>query len=252
MNAYRRAAVLFATLLLTQKSAAAQTLPIVNQESQNQIQSILSASRLATPDYDPSRVPSQVRIITSKDIEASGARTLQELLSRQPGVVLFDEIGNGYQQTLDLRGFNATPIPTTIVLVDGVKVNEPDFGTINFQTIPLSTIDRIEIVPGPQTIFGKNALSGIINIVKKKGGASPKASAQAEYGSFNFQRYQAEASGPAAGPLSYRLDASRLTELGYRRSAHARIHSFDGRLDYRDRDSEASLLYHCTDDNLQQ
>ena len=121
--------------------------------TQSVVDAVSGASRLPTPSYDSSRVAGQVRVLDRAAIEASGARTIQELLVRQPGVVLFDEIGNDYQQTLDMRGFNATPIPTTIVLVDGVRVNEQDFGTINWQLIPLSEVERVEILPGPQTLL---------------------------------------------------------------------------------------------------
>ncbi len=49
-------------------------------------------------------------------------------------------------------------------------MNEPDFNTINFDLIPFETIERIEIIPGPAAIYGKNAMGGVINIITKRGG----------------------------------------------------------------------------------
>src|SRR5581483_4270855 len=217
-------------VLLFSPAASSQTL--VDQGANDAFKRILSAARIESPSFDLGRVPAQLRVITADQISRSGARSAQELLAEQPGVVLYDEIGNGYEQTLDLRGFNATPIPTTVVLVDGVKINELDFGVVPWQNVALSSIERIEIAPGPQTLYGKNALGGVVNIVTKKPGATTAGSAQAEFGSFSHQKYQAEVSGPLTGPLRYRFDASRLTELGYRRHSRARIGQFDGRLDY--------------------
>ena len=83
--------------------------------------------------------------------------------------MLFDGVGNEFQQTVDMRGFNAQPVTATSVFVDGVRVNEPDFNTINFDLIPIEDIERIEILPGTATVFGRNALAGVINITTKRG-----------------------------------------------------------------------------------
>ena len=74
--------------------------------------------------------------------------------------------------------------------------------------MPVEEIERIEVIRGPGgSVWGANAVNGVINIVTKKPGAAAEGSAQAEYGSFNYQRYEAAVSGPLTGPLS--LDTSR-------------------------------------------
>jgi hypothetical protein len=45
------------------------------------------------------------------------------------GIVMYDQVGNAFQQTIDLRGFNGQPVPSTMVFVDGQRMNEPDFNT---------------------------------------------------------------------------------------------------------------------------
>ncbi|MBI3505214.1 MAG: TonB-dependent receptor [Proteobacteria bacterium] len=246
----RTALVVAAILVAASSLAAAQTPPLADEWVRGFIQSVVGGSRLPAPGRDSSRVPAQARVITAADLENSGARTLQQALATQPGIVMFDQIGNENQVTVDLRGMNATPIPTTVVLVDGVRVNEPDFGTINWHLIPIADIERIEILPGAQTVFGKNALAGVVNVVTKKGGNKTAASAAATFGSYDLQQYRADVSGPlgGSGPFSYRLAASRRTSHGFRYAEAARIHAFDGRLDYKDESTDAFFKYEVGDD----
>src|SRR2546427_4355069 len=129
---------------------------------------VVTSTRLKDVEQEISRIPGKVIVITEEDIKELGAKTIQEILQYQSGVVLYDQLGNEFQSTVDLRGFNAQPVTATSVFVDGVRVNEPDFNTINFDLIPLESIERIEILPGTATVFGRNALGGVINITTKR------------------------------------------------------------------------------------
>ena len=97
---------------------------------------------------------------------------------------------------IDLRGFNSTPVPSSSVFLDGIRVNEPSFNTINFDLIPFETIERIEILPGPNAIFGQNNLGGTINIITKAGTGKRQVTGDVAYGSFEHERYNANTSGP--------------------------------------------------------
>jgi outer membrane cobalamin receptor len=108
-----------------------------------------------------------VTVITADEIKRSGAKTIQEAIQWATGIVMYDGVGNAFQQTIDLRGFNGQPVPNTSVFVDGQRMNEPDFNTVNFDLIPYETIDRIEILPGAAAVYGKNAMGGVINITKR-------------------------------------------------------------------------------------
>jgi outer membrane receptor protein involved in Fe transport len=211
---------------------------------------VLGGSRLPVP-AETARLPMQPYVYLSSDLEASGAKTLAEALRGLPGVVLYDQVGNGYQPTLDLRGFNASPVPATVVLIDGVRQNEPDFGQVNWQLIPLDEIERVEVLPGPQTMYGPGAMGGVVSITTKRGGAKTSAIGSADEGSFGLQRYAMSLDGPA-GPLTYRADASRETEDGYRRNSGARLNRGSGRLDYRDDKTAAWAGYRFADDDLKQ
>lgn len=253
MKAHPSAAVLLAFAV----SAAAQPVPpgpvplLSDAGIESLIRSVAGASRLPAGGLDSGRVPQAIRVLGREQLEASRARTLQELLSALPGVVLFDQVGNGWQQTLDLRGFNGNPIPATVVLVDGVRVNEADFGAVHWHLLPLSDLERVEVLPGPQTLFGKNALGGVISVTTRRGTERPSGAAELEGGSFGRARLAASAAGPA-GPLRWRLSASRQIESGWRRDSDARIHSFAGRVDWQEAGSSLSLAYRYGDDALKQ
>ena len=143
------------------------------------------------------QVPGKVIVVTAEEIEKLGAKTVQEVLQYQTGIVLFDGVGNEFQQTVDMRGFNAQPVTATSVFVDGVRVNEPDFNTINFDLIPIEDIERIEILPGTATVFGRNALAGVINITTKRGRKDrPHVGFNIGGGSYGRQRYSFSTDGP--------------------------------------------------------
>ena len=130
---------------------------------------VVSSTRLPDAPVDARTLPAKVTVITAEDIRKSGAKTVQEAIQWATGIVMYDGVGNAFQQTIDLRGFNGQPVPSTTVFVDGMRMNEPDFNTANFNLIPYETIERIEIIPGAAAIYGKNAMGGVINIITKRG-----------------------------------------------------------------------------------
>ncbi|MFI5347558.1 MAG: TonB-dependent receptor [Elusimicrobiota bacterium] len=201
------------------------------------ISTVLGASRLPVPT-DSARVPGSVY--------APGAD-----LRQIPGAVIYDQVGNERQPTVDLRGFNATPVPATVVLLDGVRMNEPDFGQVNWQLIPLAGAERVEVLPGPQTLYGPGAMGGVISVTSKRGGKTPEASAGADIGSWGLQRQSLSVDGPA-GPLTYRVDASHEAEDGYRRNERAKIYTMASKLSYEDARASADLSYRFADDDLRQ
>ena len=213
---------------------------------------VVGATRLPDVRFDQSRVPANVTVITAEEIKQSGATTVQQVLSQQLGVVLFDEIGNRFQPTVDLRGFNGAPTTGVTVLVDGVRVNEPDFNQVNYDLIPLEDIDRIEIIPGASAIFGKNALAGVINIVRKRGGAMPQTTAEAAIGSFGHRKFTLTSGGPIKA-FDYYLGVSREDEDGFRDNSGSGITRFLTKLGYRLGDAtDITLSYTHVDDDLKQ
>lgn len=116
-----------------------------------------------------------VSIITAEDIKQSGARTLPQLLARQSGIGFRDASGSPDVQ-IDLRGFGVTGDQNTLVLLDGVRMNENELTTVRWSSIPLESIERVEIVRGSGAVlYGNGATGGVINIITKAPQAGEKS-----------------------------------------------------------------------------
>lgn len=114
-------------------------------------------------------VPAAVHVITQHDIRRSGATRLIELLRLVPGVHVARIDSNTW--ALGIRGFTDRLAKSMLVLIDGRAVYSPLFaGTYwEVQDYPLEDIERIEVIRGPGgTLWGANAVNGIVNIITKE------------------------------------------------------------------------------------
>jgi len=114
-------------------------------------------------------IGSNLILVTADDIRRSGAATLGEVLSMQPGIQFDRDGGPGAPESVFIRGGNSSH---TLLLIDGVRANSATTGAGAFQAIPLSLIERVEILSGAQSaMYGADAVSGVVNIITKKGNA---------------------------------------------------------------------------------
>ncbi len=213
--------------------------------------SIRAAARLPDAPVDERRFPGTVRVLEGEELRRFGARTLAEALGRLPGVVLYDQTGNPFQPTLDLRGFNASPGPATVVVVDGIRVNEADLGQVNWQLIPIEAVERVEVMPGPNTIYGKDALAGVVAVFTKRGTAKPEGSISAGTGSYGRADADAAARGKT-GAYDWSVLGAHAREDGYRRGAPSRQTSVAASAGRRSEESDVRLSYAFADDRLDQ
>ena len=119
------------------------------------------------------RVAAAVFVITQEDIRHSGAVTLPDLLRIVPGVDVAQIDASAWAITI--RGFNNRYSSKLLVLVDGRSVYTPTFSGVYWDQLdtPLEDIDRIEVIRGPgATIWGANAVNGVINIITKSSKAT--------------------------------------------------------------------------------
>lgn len=135
------------------------------------VTAIVSATRR---EIAPEKSTRFVTVITREEIERSGKVYVIDLLRGQPGVSVVQSGPNGRTVSAFVRGTNANH---TIIMVDGVQINSPTTGAADLadltleNVIPAQNIDRIEILRGPQsTLYGSDALSGVVNIITKPGG----------------------------------------------------------------------------------
>jgi iron complex outermembrane receptor protein len=131
--------------------------------------------------------PSAVTIITAADIKSYGYRTLADILSSVRGI--YTTYDRNYRY-VGVRGFNRPGDYNSriLVLVDGYRINEPIYDTALAGTeffLDIGLIERVEVVRGPgSSVYGSNAVFGVVNIITKRGGSYGGSEASASVASF--------------------------------------------------------------------
>jgi outer membrane cobalamin receptor len=135
-----------------------------------------------------SSVSASVTIISREMIEASKTENVLDLLQEVPFVHISQVGGAGGLATVTLRGGDPN---FTLVMIDGIPVNDPTNvlgGSYDFSYLSTDQIDRIEIVRGPlSSIYGSEAISGVINIISRKGEGRPRLRLEGRTGNFGSQ-----------------------------------------------------------------
>ncbi len=163
---------------------------------------VVTASRIP---QSREAVLADVSVITAEEIEHAGQSTLVELLQSQPGIEISSNGGTGKTSGIYMRGANTDQL---VVLLDGIRIGSPTLGTTAFENIPLAQVERIEIIRGPaSSLYGSDAIGGVIQIFTKKGDDHPRLSAFIGYGTYNTRKGEASVSG-SYGATHYALSAS--------------------------------------------
>lgn len=134
-------------------------------------------------------VPASVSVITQEDLEKQNVKTVDEALRITPGVYA-KRIKGMMDSTagVNFRGFKGDQY--TLVLMDGIPVNDAYTGGLEWGSLPITNIDRIEVVRGPASaLYGGNAMGGVINIITKTP-EKLEGMASGGYGSNNTYRFR--------------------------------------------------------------
>ena len=182
---------------------------------------VVSATKTPIPLH---QVTSAVEVWTEEDLQRRQIKTVVEALRLTQGTAVLQSGGPGGNTNVRIRGGTNSQ---TLVLIDGAIVNSATLGSFNFAHLTTDNIEKIEIVRGAQsTLWGADALGGVINITTKRGQGAPKAGAFFEYGSFNTLREGGHVSG-SKGPVDFsfalsRWDTTGISQINYRRGATER------------------------------
>ncbi len=171
---------------------------------------IVQAGRIETPLKE---LAGAVTVITADDLARMKKTTVLEVLEEVLGTASIQNGGRGGAASLFLRGANSEH---TLVLLDGVELNDPVTPSRSFDLAHLSTanVEQIEVLRGPQgTLYGSDAIGGIVNIVTRKGQGKPKAFLSAQAGSFRTLASTFGVSGSARA-LDFSLAASSFGTRG--------------------------------------
>lgn len=146
---------------------------------------IIEGSRL---NQTATEVGSSVTVITADDIDALGFDFVLDAVASAPGVTVNQNGTFGGFASVRIRGAASAQ---TLVLIDGVPVNDPSSpgGGFDFARVDTENIERIEVLKGPQsTLWGTDAIGGVVSIITKDPEQGFGGSAFGEYGSFNTFR----------------------------------------------------------------
>ena len=243
--------VVILSTLVFGASAQAQAPPAPETELKLE-EVVVTDTRLSDVVQELRRVPGQVYVVTAEEIQREKPRSVPEAIRKVPGITFYDQVGNPFQPTVDLRGFNAQPNAGIAVFVDGVRVNEPDSNAVNWDLIPIQDVERIEVLPGASAVFGRNALGGVINIVTKRGMRVPQATFEAAIGSYDHYWISANTSGPIKD-FNYYGSFKLERESGFRDNSDGRVTQATGRVGYRpSEETDLSLSYSYVNNNLEQ
>ena len=150
---------------------------------------------------------SAISVISGDTLTTSNPASLTDALRSVPGLMVTQAGGPAGTTGVMLRGANTGQ---TLVLIDGIRVNDPSgaAGDFNFALVAPGTVDRVEVLRGPQSaLYGSDAMGGVINIITKKGGGPAQYSIRTEGGSYGTASTTASMSG-SSGPWNYAVTGS--------------------------------------------
>jgi iron complex outermembrane receptor protein len=207
--------------------AASLVSPCLSLAADDPAAVVVTATRFN--DVDPG-VAANISVITRQDIRNTPATNLPDVLSTRAGVDV-RQLGGamGRDATVDIRGFGATATSNTLILVDGLRLNPVDLGAIIWSSIPLESVERIEIIRGSGTVlYGDGATGGVINIITDKSGR-PRAAVTATLGSHGYKGADVQLAN-GNEKAYYNLFASYADANGYRDNGQQDQQAANGRV----------------------
>jgi len=147
---------------------------------------VVTASRTPQPLQS---VIADVTVINRDEIERAGQSSLIEILQIQPGIEITSNGGAGKASGIFMRGSNTNHV---LVLIDGIRVNSATAGTTTLENLPVALIEKIEILRGPAgSLYGQDAIGGVIQIFTKRGIGKPQFYIGAGYGTYETKTIEA-------------------------------------------------------------
>lgn len=191
---------------------------------------VVTASRFGSPALEQ---PIAIQVITAEEIRQGTAGNVSEVLSRQGGVHSRINFLGVPDAPIDLRGFGVTGDQNTLVLVNGQRLSENELASARLSSIPLDSIERIEILRGAGAVlYGGGATGGTINIITRSPlAAAPGGSASLALGSHALRDGRASLNA-GNGPWGVNLHVQRRESDNYRDNNRAEQSMVNGEWRY--------------------
>jgi vitamin B12 transporter len=177
---------------------------------------VITPTRAPTPI---DRVGSAVTLVDEEELRRATPLTVVDALRTVPGLDVTQAGGPGAVATVRLRGANSGH---TLVLIDGVRANDPTSGSgeFDFSILSPAAVERIEVLRGPQSaLYGSDAIGGVVNIITRRGGGPTSLEVQAQGGSYGTAAGSATATG-GSGPWAWAVSGGGERTDGFSRYGH--------------------------------
>src|SRR5713226_5397753 len=185
---------------------------------------VVTATKVETP---VEQLGAAVSVISGEDFKTYHYETVGDALRQIPGLDVQRSGSLGKVTTLSIRGANSNQVQ---ILVDGVRVKSPTTGQVDLSDLSPDLIERIEIIRGPQsTLYGADAMGGVVNIITKKGTGPLSGSVQQEAGNYDTLHSRA-ALGGTYKLFDYAFSASHLESNGQFKNDGSDINALNARL----------------------
>jgi vitamin B12 transporter len=169
---------------------------------------IVTATMVPTP---LAQTAATVTVVTGDEITQFNYDRIEDVFRQVPGLQVQTSGSPGKATSLSIRGAGSQ---RSLVLIDGLRTASPTLGATDIAEITIDSIERIEIVRGPQsTLYGADAISGVVNIITRKGQGSPSASVWVEGGNYSTFREQVNVQG-ALGGFNVNITGSQFNTAG--------------------------------------
>ena len=160
------------------------SLPLFAEE--DQLHTLDIGTIVITPSKIDERyedLPQNVSVVAPEAIADSGVTSTAAILDRLPSVNIIDYGSDGAVKTVHTRGLSGSQVLT---LIDGIPAHTPRDGLADLNKVNLTNIERMEVLRGPaSSIYGSNAMGGVINIITKDGKSFPKTMLSSKYGLYD-------------------------------------------------------------------
>jgi vitamin B12 transporter len=187
---------------------------------------VVTATMVPTP---VDKLAATVTVITGEQITQYNYDRIEDVFRQVPGVEVQTSGSPGKATSLSIRGGGSQ---RSLVLIDGLRTASPTLGSTDIAEITIDAIDRIEIVRGPQsTLYGADAITGVVNIITKKGQGPPSASVWVEGGNYATAREQVNVQG-AFGGFNWNVTGSQFNTGGNLPHDDSAQTAFSGRIGY--------------------
>ncbi len=212
---------LITTVMIAMLTAAA---PAAAQETKKVDPVVVTATTVETL---AGQLGVALSVIPGEDFKTYQYSTIDDAFRNIPGVTMTQQGSYGKLSTLSIRGANANQV---LILVDGVRVSSPTLGQTDLSDISPDLIERIEVIRGGQsTLYGADAIGGVVNIITKKGTGPFAATLENMGGNYDTLRNRLSIGGTYK-IFNYSLSGSHLESNGQFQNDNANINAVSGRI----------------------